>query len=505
MFDSVDALDPQLTVLQRVEREAARVFVAQCDALLELWDTAAEDTRSGRRPQVLAEAGVALHLHPLSVGSRLGVADVLRAHPLVRGLLLSGRLGVAHALAVGEEVAPLGDPALADRVLQQVLASDGRLGWDGTPSELRRALARAVVRLDPEGAARRRQEQTRERTGVRLRAEHDGLASWRVTGPGVPLSAADRMLDELSRPAGPDDTRTHGQRQFDALVGALVARTGGVPLELELDIPVQVTDTSPVRGCAPEPLAIAADLSPELLALLATTDSAHGEPAPSNPAPHHEPMAAAASPTEQPETEQPKTEQPASDQPVPDHPAGRPRRAVQRDGVAELVGLGPVDPALLAALLSDPAVLPVGIRSVTVRRSCVDRTGQVVAVDDRTTPLSRLLPPAATAAALLARLLQGLPTPPPMTETHDPTAAQRRVVRARARRCTFPGCGRRARRSELDHRLRHPDGPTSVTNLHPLCAHHHHLKHDGWQCHRTDDGATHWTSPRGQHLRVLRR
>jgi hypothetical protein len=44
--------------------------------------------------------------------------------------------------------------------------------------------------------------------------------------------------------------------------------------------------------------------------------------------------------------------------------------------------------------------------------------------------------------------------------------------------CTFPGCGRLARNSDLDHTVdRQFGGPTSAANLSHLCRHHHRLKH----------------------------
>ena len=141
----------------------------QNEALLDLWDTAPADSRVGSTAHIVAEAASLLHLHPSSIDGRLGVAMALRDHPLLPSLMRAGRLGIAHALAAIDELGALGDLELADRVLQEVLASGGRLGWDRTPAELRRALRRTAVRLHPAAAERRRQEQTACRTGVRLR------------------------------------------------------------------------------------------------------------------------------------------------------------------------------------------------------------------------------------------------------------------------------------------------------------------------------------------------
>ena len=80
------------------------------------------------------------------------------------------------------------------------------------------------------------------------------------------LVAADRLLDTLSRPDGPDDARSRGQRQVDALLGALLARAGAaVPIELQLEIPVRTAVAAVVApggpaSALPEPVVIRADL-----------------------------------------------------------------------------------------------------------------------------------------------------------------------------------------------------------------------------------------------------
>ena len=477
MFEEAIA-DVDIAALQAAERASGEAFLSQCEALLAVWDSSPEDCRTGRRPHVLAEAGVALGLHAQSVEARLGIAMALRDQPLLHGLLRDGRLGVAHVMVCVDETGALGDDDLATRVLQEVLASGGRLGWEGTPAELRRALVRAAVRLDPAAAARRRAEEQQRRTGVRLRPLPDGLAAWIATGAAEQLLAADRLLDVASQRHGPDDDRSRGQRQLDALLGALVAKVGhAVPIEVQIEVPVSVDDSVPVAQAGgptlPEPIAISVALSAELLALLdpataddlarddiALADAEPQEAKPEDAEPHH--MA--------PETRKPPRAEP------------------------ELHGMGAVDPGLLRDLLRP--TLPVGLSDVRVRRVFVDATGQVVAVDARTVSLERLL--AREGPALLDRLMSDLPAPPPTTESYEPTAAQTRVVRARDRRCRFPGCFRAAASSELDHRDPHPRGPTSVANLHPLCRHHHRLKHDGWTCVRGRSGATTWTSPRGQ-------
>jgi hypothetical protein len=52
---------------------------------------------------------------------------------------------------------------------------------------------------------------------------------------------------------------------------------------------------------------------------------------------------------------------------------------------------------------------------------------------------------------------------------------------------------------ELDHRVRHPDGPTSVTNLIGFCVADHRGKHQApdWAYAMTPDGSLVVTTPTG--------
>lgn len=78
-----------------------------------------------------------------------------------------------------------------------------------------------------------------------------------------------------------------------------------------------------------------------------------------------------------------------------------------------------------------------------------------------------------------------------------PVAADAAMVRARDRRCVFPGCRVPASRCDLDHRRRYADGgPTVPSNLQPLCRRHHRAKDEGgWRVFVMGDGHYLWTSP----------
>ena len=52
---------------------------------------------------------------------------------------------------------------------------------------------------------------------------------------------------------------------------------------------------------------------------------------------------------------------------------------------------------------------------------------------------------------------------------------------------------------ELDHRIRYPDGPTSISNLAGFCVTDHRGKHQapGWAFHLADDATLTVTTPTG--------
>lgn len=63
--------------------------------------------------------------------------------------------------------------------------------------------------------------------------------------------------------------------------------------------------------------------------------------------------------------------------------------------------------------------------------------------------------------------------------------------------CRFPGCGRRARHSDIDHTIDWArGGTTSHENLAHLCRKHHRLKHRSrWRMTQEPGGVVRWISP----------
>ncbi|RZU65246.1 uncharacterized protein DUF222 [Microterricola gilva] len=79
------------------------------------------------------------------------------------------------------------------------------------------------------------------------------------------------------------------------------------------------------------------------------------------------------------------------------------------------------------------------------------------------------------------------------------TKALRRWILYRDQICRFPGCTRKAERSEIDHT--HPfgyDGLSEEDNLAVLCKKHHRLKHNSrWRVRQLGLGGLRWVSPAG--------
>lgn len=87
------------------------------------------------------------------------------------------------------------------------------------------------------------------------------------------------------------------------------------------------------------------------------------------------------------------------------------------------------------------------------------------------------------------------------TVAYTPTDPIWRHVTARDQLCVWPNCTRAAARSEKDHRVPYPHGPTSVVNLDDLCRPHHRIKHThGYQVRRLPDGRYEVLTPRGSRL-----
>ncbi len=115
-----------------------------------------------------------------------------------------------------------------------------------------------------------------------------------------------------------------------------------------------------------------------------------------------------------------------------------------------------------------------------------------------------------TGGSVTTSFAQPQPCPGPQVHAeqgpgpYEPPERLKDLIRVRHRQCTFPGCGRASRRCDVDHRVRYPDGPTCECNLHPLCRHHHLLKHHaaGWQVLDRGGGRLTWVTPSSRRIPI---
>lgn len=180
-----------------------------------------------------------------------------------------------------------------------------------------------------------------------------------------------------------------------------------------------------------------------------------------------------------------------------------PEMAAADDAITALAHVGDEQRAALAALLDAPAGGCLVDRPRIAVRDAL--TGALLALTDSTE--------LRTNAHCGSRRCRRAPEtcthdlgnrpglgPPPPTDGYRPGARLDRFLRARDRRCRFPGCRAPVPRGgELDHDRRYPDGPTSAANLAGYCTPHHRGKHQapGWQHELAADGALTVTSPTG--------
>lgn len=183
--------------------------------------------------------------------------------------------------------------------------------------------------------------------------------------------------------------------------------------------------------------------------------------------------------------------------------------AAARSGVWSLDVRMPVAVAL--GLSDHPAVLagygPIGadqaralLPAADLVRACVDsRTGEVLAVDRPVRAKAWQAGDPDLAAALRRALVElatsGGTIPDLTTDGYVPSEALGRLIDLRDVTSVFPGDSTPARRSERDHRLPYPLGPTEEWNLQNLSKRWHRAKHTRWRTRLLDDSTIEWVSP----------
>jgi len=424
-------------------------------------------TEDGRRGPVLsAERVTALSLAARLLRSPRDLTAVVREGRVFRGVLTDtgralreGRIAVPAARAIAARLYDQA-PQVASPVQDQVLPRAPHR----TTTEVKQDLERALLEVDPEHAAERRDTARASRHVTHPVRLPDQMAEMHLVLPAEHAVGIDTALDRTARTArNGGDPRTLDQLRVDALVDAVLSRPTPSTAASAFAAPASPPNATPASAAA---AALAAGAAGVDAADAAGTDAAA--------------TVADAAGTEGAAT------------------------AADTDGEAAVpsdwTAAGPRDPRVHVL--------------VTVPFSTL------IGTDDQPADLAGYGAIDAATARALAQggVWQRLVTDPPSgsvldvgRKTYRPPAALADHVRHRDRTCTFPGCPVPAVRADLDHtRAWTPDpddpgppGTTSHDNLAPLCPRHHRAKH-GARFHvaQPEPGVHEWTTPSGHRYRT---
>jgi len=401
-----------------------------------------------------AEIAAALTLTGRAAGRLLDQAMALARLPLTARALAAGAIDVPRAMVIADELSGLDDghaAAVEQRLLTRAAGQ--------TTSQLRAAARRAVLAADP-AAARRRQEEAQRDARVERWAEHAGTAA--LAGRDLPpagVLAADQHLCELAR-----SLRDAG------LAGTMDQLRAQVFLALLAGQPVTslLPPAGEAGGPGPAPSGTV-NLTMPLDTWLGLSDSP-GEVAGFGPLSGEDCRRLGEGMVANPQTRWCLTVTDGHGHPVA-HGCARPGR-----GLPGPPGGGPGPP-------------PAGRR----HRANAGSVGPGAAV-----VLAAVL--AWVAGIRLEWLESAGCTHWREWGGYRPPASLQHLIRVRNRTCAFPGCGRPARRCDLDHsRPYHRGGRTCECNLAPLCRRHHQAKQaHGWWLEQPRPGVLTWTTPSGR-------
>jgi hypothetical protein len=435
---------------------------------------------------VSCELAAALTLTGRSADSLLGISRNLARLPMVLRALAEGRIDRARAEIFGDELAALSDVAAA-KIANALCDSAGSM----TTSQLRYALRRMVLAVDPE-AVRRRAKKAREDARVEAWSESSGNGA--LAGRELPSAdaiAADRRIAAIA----------------DALKEAGAA---GTMDQLRAAVFVAL-----LTGRDPEPVQDeAAENESEPNASASREPSARpNSSAQDRPDAMAEPNTGL-SPDNQPET---GARPPQGDRsPLNERPwwAGpslggsvnltMPLTAWlgESDAPGDVAGLGPLDADACRELAER-------VRRGPGARWCVTLTGRdgraVAHACSAAGPGPTGHGPPGFQRAWLAgltfsRIQCGVCEHEHKVRGYHPNNVLRNLVKVRQRTCAFPGCRRPAVRCDDDHTVPYDKGGlTCECNLSALCRRHHRAKQaPGWSLAQPEPGLLVWTTPHGR-------
>ncbi|HSO65186.1 MAG TPA: HNH endonuclease signature motif containing protein, partial [Ornithinibacter sp.] len=358
--------------------------------------------------------------------------------------MAAGRLDAYRAGVVAEEL-----EEAPPEVRATVVAALDRYLQSEDAAHLRRRCRRALARISPDLLAQRAQ---RARAESRLRrwVDEPGVDRWEGTFPSEEAAQAWAAIDALAHRYVAEQVCATIERARAKALTDLVAGNATIETVVTLTVPATLVP-------APEP-------QPQL------QSGPQPEPGPRQSGPQQSDTVVV----------------------VP----GRVSPAVGQGDLVEVTGLCAGQPVLVSHQW---------LTTTVAEQRSTERTSLTTA------------PCHPVSGALLDPVTPGERTPVGAADHGDPVAVLRRMaaafgadryrpsprlaqrVRARDRRCRFPGCTVAAVFCDLDHVRSWPTGPTTLANLICLCRRHHRVKQrPGWQVVLATDGITTWTDPTGR-------
>jgi uncharacterized protein DUF222 len=168
--------------------------------------------------------------------------------PEVLGALEEGAVDEFTASVLTESVATL-ESEQAHAVTAYTLERAGTRNI----SELRRVIRRAVLKVDPDGAAKRRAV-AREDRRVEFTPQPDGMATLWALLPEREAVAIHQRLDAFARQRTPGDERTYDQRRADVFADLMLNRAyGAINATVNVTVPADAVGGTLDPGEYPTP------------------------------------------------------------------------------------------------------------------------------------------------------------------------------------------------------------------------------------------------------------
>ncbi len=406
-----------------------------------------------------------------------------------------GRLDSYRAGVVAEELAAA-PPQVRETVVTMLQGhfevEDG--------AHLRRRCRRALARISPE-LLLERAKQARAQCGLRRWVAEPGVDRWEGTFPSEDAATAWAAIDALAHRYVKDGTCTHIEAARGRALTDLVAGHATIEAVLTLTVPAAAVpagavgrpvaaipadagatledggadDLVEVVGSAGnQPVFVSRNWVKALAGARAGNDGRPSRAGAVEVAPCHPDTGALVDPDPRLEQDALSLHVEAIEQSATDSDA--------RESCSEAVN-GSVEPSRIDTDAGPPneAVQP-------------SRTDIGADAPNQAVQPSRIDALPTTGASTLQRIAAGFGA-----GAYRPSARMAKRVKARDRRCRFPGCTVAAVFCDLDHVRPWPTGPTADTNLICLCRRHHRVKQRlGWAVALANDGTLTWTDPTGR-------